>query len=231
MNEIMNLLSTIGTIPALGIGGVVIALTGYSSFKIVKKYKNRNKKYNNFENKSDISNDAYKDNNQDKNFDPDTYTVNTDEYTGNNKQISGSLLRPRANNIDDFLKEDLPLSGSASHDNQMRQELLEQQDNATERVEPSKTQIPKHLTANAESRYFISKALEADKNKNKNKAIENISYALEKEPNQSEKLRFSTILKNYTSRNDRLISLFIEYSTNGVVELPKKIWSPEVPAK
>lgn len=207
MNEILNLISSVGTTPILGMGGVMIAIIGYSGFKIIKR-KKHNKK---FDIKSNLTNEAYKNNSSDdKNFDPDTYTVQTEDYTDNPKKVSSSVLRPRHDNIEDFLKEDLPLSGSATHDNNMRQSLVEQR-KTKESVDTKHIEVPKYLTANPESRHYINKALDADKNNNKNKAIENIKIALEKEPHPSEKLRFSTILKNYTSRDEALLELFFEY--------------------
>ena len=125
MNEILNLIYSVGKAPILGMGGVVIAIIGYSGFKIIKRKKNNKK----FDIKSNLTNEAYKNNSSDdKNFDPDTYTVQTEDYTANPKKVSSSVLRPRHDNIEDFLKEDLPLSGSATHDDNMRQSLVEQRE-------------------------------------------------------------------------------------------------------
>lgn len=231
MNELMSLLSSLGTTQILGVGGVIIAIAGYSGLKVVKytkRVRNKRLRAKKFEVKSNITNDAYKGNpiKDTPDFDPETYTVNTEDYTLGPKKVSGPILRPRNSDIDSFLNADLPLSGTANHDSAMRTSLEEQakaaqsirssyldsQETQHERHQNvSLTATSKYLTANPDSRRFINKAIDFAKNKNKEKVIENLKLAIEKEPNQNEKLRFSTIIKNYSNGREDLISLFSEY--------------------
>lgn len=222
MNEIMSLFSSLGTTQLLGVGGVVVTVIGYSGFRVIKKKKssNRRARAKKIEVKSNITNDAYKGNevNSTADFDPETYTVNTEDYTLGPKKVSGPILRPRGNDIDSFLNADLPLSGSAGNDQMMRN-LLEEQSkqnsfnssHTNSKTAIGNTQIQKHLTANPESRHHIHKSIDFAKNGNKEKVIENLRLAIEKEPNQNEKLRFATIIKNYSNGKNSLLELFQEY--------------------
>lgn len=203
MNEIMTLISSMGTTQVMGIGGMIVAIVGYASLKTIKqrtRKKHKKSRAKNFELKSTITNDAYDQKNKnsyDSDFSPDTYTVNTEDYTAAPKRIVGPILRPRGDVIDSSVIN-------------MEEDSIYNSDSKNSEYLGS---VPSgvNVIENTDNTHLINKAFDADKSKNNRKALEYIKIAMTQETNNNEKLRLSKIIQKYSLNNDSLVSLFNEY--------------------